>query len=105
MNMHDKQQWQWTINHSSGSYSNSVLGAHRNKELEAEVEACDCDKLCGEITRLETENKALREAAQRSMKNCARCRGRVNYSGKDFESCVCVACEQLANALKKETER
>jgi hypothetical protein len=48
---------------------------------------------------LQAELDRIRPAAKASMKGCTRCWGKVKYSGKDFEACVCAYCADLAAAL------
>ena len=66
--------------------------------------SCVAEPLDQRIAELEAQLAALKKAARASMKGCTRCWGKVKYSGKDFEPCVCSYCEALKAALIQESE-
>ena len=72
MNINDEQLCDWLINHASGAYRNSALGAHRikeltsrNKELEAENAELDAEARLAALRTLWTEYRTAEQAWQR----------------------------------------
>lgn len=77
---------------AANTVANIAVMARQNTQRAIDAEA--------KVERLKADNERLTAALKKHMSECSICKGRVTYSGKDFEELECRACKASRAALK-----